>query len=97
MFHSMRLSHIQISNTLLWLLLACGKAFYCCAHAVHVTRVKARPILGNVSCMTQLKTVFEITFKANQTFGLTGSEISQSEPKLARPKPFFYHRKCCNK
>ena len=33
--------------------------------------------------------VFEITFKANQTFGLTGSEISQSEPKLARPKMFL--------
>ena len=28
------LSRIQISNTLVGLLLACGKAFYCCARAV---------------------------------------------------------------
>ena len=28
-------SRIQISNTLLLLLLACGKAFHCCARAVH--------------------------------------------------------------
>ena len=40
---------------------------------------------------------FKIIFKANQTFGLTGSEISQSEPKLARPKAYFYHCKGCNK
>ena len=34
-------------------------------------------------------TVFEISFKASQIFGLTGSEISQSKPKLVRPKTFF--------
>ena len=33
-FSAATMSHIQISNTLL-LLLACGKAFYCCARAVH--------------------------------------------------------------
>ena len=32
-FSSATMSRIQISNTLL-LLLVCGKAFYCCAHAV---------------------------------------------------------------
>ena len=30
-----QVSRIQISNTLVGLLLVCGKAFYCCAHAVH--------------------------------------------------------------
>ena len=34
-FSAATMSRIQISNTLLWLLLACGKAFYCCARAVH--------------------------------------------------------------
>ena len=33
--------------------------------------------------------VFEISFKASQTFGLTGFEFSQSELKLTRPKMSF--------
>ena len=34
--------------------------------------------------------VFEITFEANQTFGLTASEIGQTKAKLVRPKTYFY-------
>ena len=34
--------------------------------------------------------MFEITFEANQTFGLTASEIGQTKAKLVRPKTYFY-------
>ena len=34
-------------------------------------------------------TVFEITSETNQTFGLTGSEISQTKLKRTRPKFIF--------
>ena len=40
--------------------------------------------------------VFEITYEIDQTFGLTGSEISQTKLKLARPKTYFYHCTGCN-
>ena len=50
-----------------------------------------------IATCTGLLAVFEISFKASQTFGLTGSEISQSKPKLVRPKTFFYHCKGFNK
>ena len=35
-----------------------------------------------------------ITFKANQTFGLTGPKTSQTEPKLARLKSFLLCKSC---
>ena len=35
------------------------------------------------------KTVFEISFEANQTFGLTGFEVSQTELKGGRQKTYF--------
>ena len=36
-------------------------------------------------------TVFEITYETDQTFGLTGSENSQTELYMARPKTYFYY------